>query len=128
MSGDFSVGIVFYMLAESVIAAAELNVDPSRLSQLRVWLIAIWSLEVACCLAACIARPLTNLESMGLILYAYNLLVLSWAACFFLLKIYQVCILVRPLFLYSVLVGLSYFYIFALVLLAHFPPPSCTLT
>jgi hypothetical protein len=100
MSGDFSVGIVFYMLAESVIAAAELNVDPSRLSQLRAWLIVIWSLEVTCCLAACIARPLTNLESMGLILYAYNLLVLLWAACFFLLKIYQVCGLARPLYVH----------------------------
>jgi len=54
-SGDFSVGTVFYMLAESVIAAVELNVDASRMDQWRVWFLAIWSLEVASCIAACIA-------------------------------------------------------------------------
>ena len=115
------------MLAESVIAAAELNIDPSRLSQLRAWLIAIWSLEVACCLAACIARPLTDLESLGLILYAYNLLVVSWAICFFLLKIYQVCGLARTSCLIMRTFS-SYIFILMLDLPLRFPPPSCTLT
>jgi hypothetical protein len=65
-------------------------VDASRMDQLRAWLIGMWSIEVATCIAACIARPLANLESMGLIFYSYHLGCLTWALCFFLLKMYEV--------------------------------------
>ncbi len=117
------------MLAESVIAAAELNVDPSRLSQLRAWLIAIWSVEVAACLAACIARPLTNLESMGLVLYAYNLLVVSWAACFCLHKVYQVGFSsAAAMFIFCLFAYLRFIIFFSGSIRVPHLLPSCTLT
>ena len=73
---------MFYITASSAAAAADIMLDPTRLLWIRQ--ISTWwfVFDVLACLTSCTLRPLTNLESFGLIFYVYNWFGRTLLICF----------------------------------------------
>ena len=72
LTGDVGIAVLSYVIASSAAVAADIDLDQDRMDWIRRVFTYWFAFELVTCAAACIARPLTDREAMGLIFYLNN--------------------------------------------------------
>ncbi len=95
LTGDVGIAVLSYVIASSAAVAADIDLDQDRMDWIRRVFTYWFAFELVTCAAACIARPLTDREAMGLIFYLNNFMFRSAGFLIIVTQTIKVTILIR---------------------------------